>query len=79
VRLDGCPECGRARDRAAGDNEGGEEMIWRGVGCGEVHRAGSRPSCQSPRFEIEPHEAPVEDFPIKPSRKDGSAGCANPT
>jgi hypothetical protein len=25
----------------------------------------------STRFEIEPHEAPVEDFPSQPSQKDG--------
>ena len=25
----------------------------------------------SKRFDIEPHEAPVDDFPIQPSQRDG--------
>ena len=32
----------------------------------------------SARFEIEPHEAPVEDFPNQPSQKDGIGRMCKP-
>jgi hypothetical protein len=32
----------------------------------------------SARFEIEPHEAPVEDFPKQPSQKDGLGRMCKP-
>lgn len=32
----------------------------------------------STRFGIEPHEAPIEDFPVQPSRKDGLGTMCDP-
>jgi hypothetical protein len=32
----------------------------------------------SARFEIEPHEAPVEEFPAQPSQKDGLGRMCRP-
>ena len=33
--------------------------------------AGERQCIASARFGIEPHEAPIADFPVQPSQKDG--------